>query len=101
MKIDIQKLIEMIAAEVISQLARMGVEIENTHQKKERAGSVRTFNYKCRVIDMSGYKSPVLTENQLISLTYETEEVIIPIGTVITPGAKDIIRQKKIKLIYK
>jgi hypothetical protein len=101
MKIDIQKLIEMITIEVMAQLAMMGVEIEHTREKKERVDSVWTFNHKCKVIDMNSYRSPVLTENQLTNLTHATEEVIIPIGTVITPGAKDIIRQKKIKLIYK
>lgn len=101
MKIEIQKLIETITTEVIAQLAKIGVEIEYTPVEKERIGSVELFNHSYKVIDMNGYKSPVLTENQLTILNHETEEVIIPIGTVITPGAKDIIRQKKIKLIYK
>ena len=91
----------MITTEVIAQLAKMGVEIEYTTEKKERIGSSDLYNHSYKVIDMSGYKSPVLTENQLVILNHETEGVIIPIGTVITPGAKDIVRQKKIKLIYK
>jgi hypothetical protein len=101
MKIDIQKLVEMIATEIITQLTKIGVEIENTPAGEKRIDSVELLNNKYKVIDMNGYRSPVLTENQLTNLSHETEEVIIPIGTVITPGARDIIRKKKIKLIYK
>jgi hypothetical protein len=101
MKIDIQKLVEMITTEIITQLAKIGVEIENTSEGEKRIDSVELFNNKFKVIDMNSYMSPVLTENQLLILNPEIEEVIIPTGTVITPGAKDIIRQKKIKLIYK
>jgi hypothetical protein len=101
MKIDIQKLVEMITTEIVTQLSKMGVEIENTPAGEKRIDSFELFNNKYKVIDMNGYMSPVLTENQLLILNPEIEEIIIPTGTVITPGAKEIIRKKKIKLIYK
>jgi ethanolamine utilization cobalamin adenosyltransferase len=47
---------------------------------------------------MSGFRSPVLLESHLLSLAPEVKEIAVPAGTVITPGARDVIRRKNLIL---
>jgi ethanolamine utilization cobalamin adenosyltransferase len=50
---------------------------------------------------MSAFKTPVLTENMILQADNNLSEIIIPEGTVITPGAKDLINKRRIRTIYK
>ena len=51
-------------------------------------------------IDMSSYKTPVLTENILELINKDVNEIIIPKGTVFTPGARDIIKKRNFIISY-
>jgi hypothetical protein len=88
LKINVESLIEIIVKEVIAELLKMGVEI-NLSVKEEK----RTFNNKQK-IDMSNYKTPVLTENMLESIETSVNEIIVPKGTVITPGAREVLKKR-------
>lgn len=52
-------------------------------------------------IDMSGYRTPILTEDYLTRLAPSVSTVIIPCATVLTPGARDLIRKKKLSIVRK
>jgi hypothetical protein len=53
---------------------------------------------KSERMDFSGYKTPVVTERQIQRLHELTGEIVIPGNTIITPKARDIIREKGIKI---
>lgn len=98
MKISIEELVERITIEVITELLKRGIDVEFSIDKNSSSEtSVKTSIE----IDMSNYKTPVLTENNLLSLKPGITDIIIPGGTVITPGARDIIREKKLNITYK
>ena len=58
------------------------------------------FRIKKEKIDMSAYKSPVLTENHIKRLHELTGEIVVPGGTIITPKARQALRSKKIAIVY-
>ncbi len=102
MTVDIQKLIQMITSEVILQLSKMGVDVTSSSQRLvEHELVYNSGSNKSKIIDLNGYKTPVLTENHLEVLDSDVIEIIIPKGTVITPGAKDIIKKRKLTVINK
>lgn len=100
MKIDFEKLIEIIVREVIAELLKLGEVIDFSSEEKKTACSCESINRNKQreIIDLSGYRTPVLTESHLLSLNSTISEIVIPKGTVITPGAKDIIKKQKLIL---
>jgi hypothetical protein len=56
------------------------------------------FKNKSERLDFSGYKTPVVTERHIHHLHELTGEIVVPEKTVITPKARDIIREKRIKV---
>ena len=93
MKISIEQLIELIVKQVVAELTQRGVEID--------FGNEKNISLSTKVeIDMSGYKTPVLTENNS-QLNFAEREIIIPEKTVITPGAREIIKKKKLIVTHK
>ena len=99
MKINIDCLIEIIVKEVIEELSRIGVDIEFSNKEKQKRFNENT-NMQKQKIDMSGYKTPVLTENILELINKDVNEIIIPKGTVFTPGARDIIKKRNFIISY-
>ncbi len=99
MKIEIEKLIEIIVKEVISELSKLNF-IDLTPGIKNSTCSCKSANKKVqpKLIDMSNYKTPILTENHLLTLDPTISEIIVPKGTIITPGARDIIKRQKLVL---
>jgi hypothetical protein len=99
-KIEIEKLIEIIVREVISELLKLGEEIDFSFKESSSYNSIASMkqNKQGQLIDMSNYKTPLLTENHLKSLDPSIGEIIVPKGTIITPGAKDIIKKQKLIL---
>ncbi|AFN73347.1 hypothetical protein MROS_0103 [Melioribacter roseus P3M-2] len=93
--INIKKLIELIVTEVINELDKRGYEITFVDNKDNEN---KNDSYE---IDMREFKTPVLTENMLTQAGNNFSRIVIPKGTVITPGAKEFINKKRIKIIYK
>ncbi len=100
-EISIEKIVNLVVKEVVQELMKQGVKVVST------GGSMVPANFsvlsvdaglktKSEKIDMSKYKSAVLTENHIDRLHELTGEVIIPKGTIITPKAKQKIRDKQI-----
>jgi len=50
---------------------------------------------------MSKYKTPILTENHIQRLHELTGKVIIPQGTIVTPKAKELLKEKNLSLQIK
>ena len=99
MKLNIERLIEMIVKEVIVELSKIGVELDFSVNEKNRSFNKRNKK-KQQIIDMSGYKTPILTETMLESIDKDLNEIIIPRGTVFTPGARDIIKKRNLTISH-
>jgi hypothetical protein len=100
LEINIEKLIEIIVREVIKELLKHG-ELPDFFISEPMHGSSGRNRIKKKdptVIDMSNYKTPLLTEEQLKCLDPGITEITVPIGTIITPGAKDIIKKRNLIL---
>lgn len=101
MKISVEKIIEIVVREVISELMKRGYEI-NFSTTVTNPVSDLSGNTKSRVeMNMGGYKTPVLTENNILLMGQGITEIIIPEKTIITPGARDLIKKKKIIITHK
>lgn len=96
MKISIEELVEIVIREVMKELLKKGVKIDFNSSEKDEVKS----NDNIKEIDMSGYKTPVLTENHLNEIDPEINEIVIPEKTIITPGAKIIIKTKQLAVRY-
>ncbi len=96
-----ERLIESIVREVIAELTKRGVDVgapavsaPGTPVQHARPGSTLE-------IDMSAYRTPVLTESQLRRIDGGISTVVVPCTTVVTPGAWAAIRSKKLTLVRK
>ena len=107
MNLSIEELVNKVVAEVLAELSRRGVKVDvgspqkspvqvASHLKVVKVADMATT--AVHVVDMSGFRSPVLLENYLLSLGPEVKEIAVPCGTVVTPGAKEVIKKKNLKL---
>ncbi len=96
---EIEKLIEIIVREVISELSKLNM-IDLNSGINNSTCSCKNIIKKVqpKIIDMSNYKTPILTENHLLTLDPTISEILVPKGTIITPGARDIIKKQKLVL---
>jgi len=101
LRIEIEKLIDLIVREVIAELSKRGVDVASSPKGKINAApAVSSRESRQReIIDMRSFRTPVLTENQLALLDSKTIEIVIPKETVITPGAREIIKKKNLAVI--
>ena len=105
-QVALEKIINLVVREVIRELQKTGVKVvmpecnirNNKWNNKEGNNSYRN---KTETIDMSAYKTPILTEDHISKLHELTGEVIVPQGTVITPKARELIRTKQIVITKK
>ena len=97
MEISLEKIIEIVTREVIKDLINRGIKIEQSGNIG-KSTAVKTDSLE---IDMSGYKTPILTENHIQAIDINILKVIVPVETIITPGAKNIIKNKNLTIIYK
>ena len=96
---EIEKLIEIIVREVISELSKLNLIDLNSGIKNSTCSCNNIIKkVQSKMIDMSNYKTPILTENHLLTLDPTISEIIVPKGTIITPGARDIIKKQKLVL---
>lgn len=88
---DIEAVVRRITQEVWRELAGRGVPLPAAPAQLPD-GAVR--------IDMSRYRTPLLTERALTALHQRTHSVVVPQGTVVTPRARELLREKNIGIIY-
>ncbi|MGA3245647.1 MAG: hypothetical protein ABSE41_13595 [Bacteroidota bacterium] len=98
MNLSIEEMVNRVVAEVLAELSRRGVKVDSGPLPKNAVKADPPLGASVHVVDMSGFRSPVLLESHLLSLAPEVKEIAVPSGTVITPGARDIIRRKNLIL---
>lgn len=105
-QISIEKIIEAVTLEVVKQLKQNGMTV--TVDSGKVGGSVAQalmsdcggVKNKTERIDMSNYKSPVLTEKHIDKLHELTGKIIVPCGTIITPKARESAKRKSISIVF-
>jgi hypothetical protein len=115
-QISLEQLIAVIVREVAAELTRRGVVVTGTpapavspaRQTLPTPAAASGPSPACpsasadsAVIDMSAYRTPILTEEHLTRLGPSVRNVVVPCSTVLTPGARDLIRVKKLSLVRK
>ena len=98
MNLTIEELVNRVVAEVLAELSRRGVKLDFSPPQHTPLKTASPPNTSVHSVDMSGFRSPVLLERHLLSLAPEVKAIAIPAGTVITPGARDLIRKKNLIL---
>ena len=93
-----EELINKVVAAVLAELSRRGVKADFGPQQNTPLRTASPPNSSVHVVDMSGFRSPVLLERHLLSLAPEIKEIAVPAGSVITPGARDVLRKKNLIL---
>lgn len=95
MEITVEKIIQIVTAEVIKELKKLGVEIVASMSVDNKIVS-QGLRTKKEVVDMKKYRTPILTENQVKKLHELTGEIIVPKRTIITPKAREMIKEKNL-----
>lgn len=98
MNLSIEDLVNKVVAEVLAELSRRGMKLDSVPHQNAPLKTVSPPSTSVHIVDMSGFRSPVLLESHLLSLGPEVKEIAIPAGTVVTPGAREIIRKKNLIL---
>jgi len=101
LEISLEKLIGMVTAEVVKELKKQGVRVVDSSGNHTSNNQAHNYRTKSQRIDMSKYKTPILTENHIQRLHELTGKVIIPQGTIVTPKAKELLKEKNLSLQIK
>jgi hypothetical protein len=102
-EVSLETIIRQVTERVIHELSARGIQIVSI------AGSAETGNPEIKVCtgngtvrseraDMTGYRTPVLIERHVLKLQDLTRTLIVPPGTVISPKAAELLREKNIQL---
>ncbi len=97
MKISLEEIISLVVKEVVAELARRGIQVDGNN---ENILSPDKSRRKIKM-DLSEYKTPLLTENHILELDSDILEIEVPIKTIVTPSAQDLIRKRKILITNK
>ena len=101
MNMSIEELVNRIVADVLAELSKRGVTAVSGPPQRSSvpaASESNSAHSAVYVVDVSGFRSAVLLENHLLPLGPEVKEIAVPCGTVMTPGAKEIMKKKNLKL---
>lgn len=94
---SLEKIVKAVTQEVLRELAETGG--IRTAEARTGPGATQTAPGSER-LDMSAYKTPLVTENSIRRLHELTGSIIVPAAARITPRAKELLREKNIKVIY-
>jgi hypothetical protein len=97
-QISIDRLVEIIVKEVLAELTKRGVAVGAPETVRVRTPVM--YQGSTVEIDMTGYRTPVLTENRVRSLERHVRHIVVPAGTICTIGARDVMQERKMKLIF-
>lgn len=101
-QVELDKIIQAVTVEVVKQLKAAGVTVAvnpNTAGSAIAAAlapNAKGIRSKTERIDMSKYRTPVLTERHMDKLHVLTGKIIVPTGTIITPKARETAKRKQI-----
>lgn len=97
MKISLEEIISLVVKEVIAELARKGIQVDGEINSFSKAD---TTKQKIK-LDLKEYKTPLLTEARILELDSEVVEIEVPVKTIVTPSAQDLIRKRNIIITKK
>ena len=99
MKISLEDIVAMVVKEVIAELSKQGIEVEmgnSSFSQKTVFSQKEKIQHK---MDLSKFKTPLVTEEEILKLGSSIKEIIVPKGTLLTPNARDLIRKRKLIII--
>jgi len=96
-KISLKEIISLVVEEVILELGRKGIQVDSEVNHISKVGST----HKIIKMELKEYKTPLLTENHILEIDPQIVEIEVPIKTIITPSAQDLIRKRKIIITNK
>jgi len=105
-EIPLEKIVQLVVSAVVDELTKRGVKVSESaisgsiSQNIVQSGQLTGFKTKSEKIDLSNFRSPVLTENHIKRLHQLTAEIIIPRKTVITPKAREAIKRQNISIRF-
>ena len=104
-EVSLDKLVSIVVREVVKELERSNIKVVHSVNLDVSfsSGNVKKsigLRIKKEKIDMSSYKSPVLTENHIKRLHELTGEIVIPENTIITPKARQMLKLKNVVVNY-
>jgi hypothetical protein len=100
LEVTLEKLIHLVTAEVIKELNRQGVKIIASNKKNSNKIITNGLRNRSENIDMSKYRTPILTEDHLKKLHELTGEIVIPKRTILTPKAREFMKEKGLIISY-
>jgi len=103
MEIPLETVILRIVEEVLRELKKQGIRVVTAGTASgppDQAGPKSGTNSRIRIerADMLGYRTPVLTERGVRRLHELTGTVIVPKGTIVSPKATELLRDRQIRL---
>lgn len=96
MKIYIEEIVTLVVKEVEKELKKRGIEIDYSCSGKN-SDCTKSIS-KTIELTFEGFKTPLVTEEKVLSLNENIREVVVPKKTIITPSAFDLIKKRKIKI---
>lgn len=100
MEVDLEKLISLITAAVIKELKAQNAEITVFPKKDIGQNHSFSLSLESKKLDLSKYRTPLVTENHIDKLHELVGEIVVPQGTIFTPKAKEKIREKNLHVTY-
>ncbi|MEE4312282.1 MAG: hypothetical protein V2J62_10495 [candidate division KSB1 bacterium] len=100
MEIRLEELIRLVTAEVVKELKKQGVTVIGEVGEQESGAQNASLRTKSETPDMSKYVTPVLTEKHITRLHELTGELIIPKNTIITPRARELVKEKRLSIRF-
>ncbi|MBN2007851.1 hypothetical protein JW960_00740 [candidate division KSB1 bacterium] len=97
-EVSLDKIVQLVVQEVVAELTRRGVKIVQGGKSAGIVTSSGDIRTKVERIDMSGYRTPILTEHHIRKLHELTGEIVVPAGTIVTPKAQEMIRARGLTL---
>jgi hypothetical protein len=102
--IDLETIVRRVAEQVIRELKNQGIRIVSSGPAGRPSGSSGSGNAgdgpPVLRPDLSGYKTPVLLERHLLKLAEPVGVLVVPRGTVISPRAKERLRDRNIQVRF-
>ena len=98
-EIPLEKIVSEVVSQVIARLRNENKQITGP-ETGTAGGNANGRPVRSERLDMSKYRSPVVTEQSLLKLHELTGEIIIPAGSVITPRARRFIKAKQLAVTF-
>lgn len=97
MNISLEELTILILRELILELKRKGIKIDLASNNFANKNTDKP-NAQISDLKFDGFKTPLVTEERILNLNKEVNEIVVPSNTIFTPSSMDLIKKKKIKI---